>query len=218
MTPRTVAAHAWRALASLVVLGGAACVPSDDGRAGTRGGDSVAGASAAVGSAGTPARYELGRPADASQVAALDTDVDTTGAGLPAGRGTPAEGAAVYAQKCAACHGGRGEGIATNPKLVQPASPSDSALFDRDPSAPKTVGNYWPFATALYDYVYHAMPYDAPGSLTADETYAVVAFLLAENGIIAKTAVVDAKALPAVQMPARGRFVLDDRRGGREFR
>jgi S-disulfanyl-L-cysteine oxidoreductase SoxD len=203
-------------IAALVV---AACQAGEGSppteRAGSAGGRPPA---AGAKRAGPAMRYGLGRPADARRLAALDTDVDTTGAGLPAGRGTHAEGAAIYAQKCAACHGARGEGIPPNPRLVQPVARSDPFPFDRDPNAPKTVGNYWPFATTLYDYVYHTMPYTAPGSLTADETYAVVAFMLAENGVIEKTAVMDAKALPAVRMPARGRFVLDDRRGGPEFR
>ena len=85
--------------------------------------------------------------------------------------------------------------------------------FDRDPSIPKTVGNYWPYATTLYDYVHHAMPYDAPGSLTPDETYAVVAWILAENGVVPRTAVIDARTLLLVRMPARRHFVPDDRSG-----
>ena len=203
----------------VAALAVSACGAGDGGQATARAG--VPGARPPVPAGtqtGAAARYGLGRPVDPRRLAALDTDVDTTGAGLPAGRGTHAEGAAVFAQKCAACHGARGQGVPPSPRLVQPASRSDPFPFDRDPNAPKTVGNYWPFATTLYDYVYHTMPYTAPGSLTADETYALVAFLLAENGVIAKTAVMDATALPAVRMPARGRFVLDDRRGGPEFR
>lgn len=163
-------------------------------------------------------RYGLGHPADARRVAALDTDVDTTGAGLPPGRGAYTEGAAVYARKCAACHGARGEGVGRYPKLVQPARRFDRSPFGADPGVPKTVGNYWPYATTLYDYVHHAMPPTAPGSLTASETYALVAYLLAENGVVGRSAVMDATTLPAVRMPARGRFVLDDRRGGPEVR
>ena len=82
----------------------------------------------------------------------------------------------------------------------------------------KTVGNYWPYATTLYDYINRAMPFDAPGSLPPADLYSVVAFLLAENGIVERSAVIDARTLPAVRMPARDRFVPDDRRGGPAFR
>ena len=169
-----------------------------------------------------PARYGVGRVATAQEVAAWDVDVDTSGHGLPAGRGTAAEGAAVYAAQCASCHGANGEGQGTYPKLVQPAAldsaTRDSFPFDRDFKIPKTVGNYWPYATTLYDYVHRAMPYAAPGSLSPDETYAVVAYLLAANHVIADTAVMDARTLPRVAMPARRHFVPDDRKGGSEFR
>jgi cytochrome c len=77
-----------------------------------------------------------------------------------------------------------------------------------------TVGNYWPFATTLYDYIVRAMPLDRPGSLTADETYAVIAWILARNDVIPEDAVIDAGTLPGVSMPARDRFVPDDRTGG----
>jgi cytochrome c len=167
---------------------------------------------------GRPTRFGVGRPATAQQVAALDRDVDTTGHGLPEGRGTVDEGAAVYAAKCASCHGARGEGQATYPKLVSPpptgATALDSFPFVRDHKIPKTVGNYWPYATTLYDYLRHAMPYDRPGTLTPNETYALVAWLLAENAVVPRTAVMDARTLPAVRLPARARFVPDDRRGG----
>ena len=169
-----------------------------------------------------PARYGMGRPATAQEVAAWDVDVDTAGHGLPAGRGTATEGAAVYAAQCASCHGAAGEGQGAFPKLVQPAAldsaSRDSFPFDRDFKIPKTVGNYWPYATTLYDYVHRAMPYAAPGSLSPDETYAVVAYLLAANHVIADTAVMDARTLPRVVMPARRHFVPDDRTGGAAFR
>jgi len=162
-------------------------------------------------------RYGVGRAATAQEVAAWDIDVDTTGHGLPAGRGTAAEGAQVYAAKCASCHGAKGEGQGAFPKLVQPAAldpvTRDSFPFDRDFKIAKTVGNYWPYATTLYDYVRHAMPYAQPGSLTPDETYAVVAYLLAENHVIPGDAVMDARSLPRVVMPARRHFVPDDRKG-----
>lgn len=169
-----------------------------------------------------PPRYDVGHAATPQQIAAIDLDVSPDGHGLPAGQGTYDEGAQVYASRCAQCHGAKGEGQAANPKLVSPPTldsvTRDSFPFDRDFAIPKTVGNYWPYATTLYDYVKHAMPYDHPGSLTPNEVYSVVAYILAENQVVPKTAVMDARTLPAVKMPARARFVPDDRTGGATFR
>ena len=154
----------------------------------------------------------LGRPATAAQIAALDLDVNPAGVGLPAGGATALSGAPVYAAKCARCHGEKGEGVAPSPALVG-RIPGDSFPFGADPKLVKTVGNYWPYATTLYDYVRRSMPIDAPGSLTPDEIYGVVAVVLAENRIIEPTMMVDATTLPKIRMPARDRFVPDDRRG-----
>jgi cytochrome c len=90
--------------------------------------------------------------------------------------------------------------------------------FDDDFKKAHTIGNYWPYATTLYDYINRAMPLTAPGSLTPPEIYAVVAYLLAANGVIAEDAVMNAMTLPQVKMPARDRFVADDRAGGATFR
>ncbi|GAB1343680.1 c-type cytochrome [Gemmatimonas sp.] len=162
--------------------------------------------------------YGLGRTPRPERLAAIDIDVDTTGHGLPAGSGTATQGAAVFAAQCASCHGARAEGVAPVPPLVgrTPAVGYDFANADR---APRTIGNYWPYATTVFDYVRRAMPLNTPGTLTANETYAVVAWLLHQNDIIAADAVLDATTLPAIRMPARGIFVPDDRqRGGPTFR
>ena len=79
----------------------------------------------------------------------------------------------------------------------------------------KTVGNYWPYATTLYDYTYRAMPFMQPGTLTPDETYALVAHILALNKIVPEDAVMDRTTLPKVVMPSRDRFVVDNRKGGK---
>jgi S-disulfanyl-L-cysteine oxidoreductase SoxD len=165
-----------------------------------------------------PASYALGHPIDSVALAKLDIDVDPSGASLPAGSGNATKGLGVYAAKCAMCHGAKGEGMPAVPG--QPASPKlvgreprEGFPFGRDPKLVKTVGNYWPYATTVYDYVHRAMPITAPGTLTPDETYAVVAWLLAENEIIPRDAEMNAKTLPAVKMPAAGRFVVDDRSG-----
>ncbi|HET9452933.1 MAG TPA: cytochrome c [Gemmatimonadaceae bacterium] len=165
----------------------------------------------------TPARFPgIGRAATDAEVRAWDIDANPAGVGLPAGRGSWATGAKVYAAQCAVCHGARAEGMGTYPRLVG-AEPKDFG-FGKDPKLVKTVGNYWPHATTLYDYINRAMPFNTPGSLRPDEVYGVVAWLLAENGVIARDAVMDARTLPAVRMPARDRFIRDDRTGGAKFR
>ena len=165
---------------------------------------------------GLPARFGVGRPASAAEVRAWDIDVNPAGVGLPPGRGTHARGAEVYRAQCAVCHGAAGEGIAPNPPLIA-TTPSDFS-FARDPKLSKTVGNYWPYATTLFDYINRAMPFAAPGTLPPDDVYAVVAFLLAENGVITRAEVMDRRTLPQVRMPMRDRFVPDDRAGGAVFR
>jgi len=160
--------------------------------------------------------YGLGRAPAPAELAAMDRDVDPLGRGLPAGRGTAAEGAVVYAAKCAGCHGSKGEGMAPNPALVG-RTPDAGHNFALERGS-RTIGNYWPYATTVFDYVRRAMPLAAPGSLTDEETYAVVAWLLAENRIIALTDTMTAATLPAVRMPARPYFVPDNRTGGPAFR
>ena len=163
-----------------------------------------------------PARLGLGRAATAEEISAWNIDVMPDGTGLPPGSGTAAQGVAIYARKCAACHGRTGtEGPFD--RLVG-REPRSGFPFGRDPRFVKTLGNYWPYATTLYDYVNRAMPLDAPGSLTPDEVYGLVAFLLWRNEIVTDTAVMNAQALPRVVMPAHDRFVIDNRRGGPEVR
>ncbi len=171
-----------------------------------------------------PKRYGIGTRATAEQVAALDIDVRPDGTGLPAGRGTAEAGAAIYTQKCAACHGANGEGgtadvlVGAEPKDTAPFGPAYEQWRNGRPDVPFTIGNYWEYATTLFDYVRRAMPASAPGSLTADETYALTAWLLARNGVIADDAVMNAETLPRVRMPARSRFVPDNRKGGAEVK
>jgi cytochrome c len=145
----------------------------------------------------------------------VDIDVGTDGEGLPAGKGSAANGAELYKAKCSMCHGPKGEGMGNvYPALIGPSPAGGFEAFARDPGLPRTVGNYWSHATTLYDYVRRAMPLTAPGSLTNDEVYALAAYLLAENEVIPRDATLDSTSLMAVKMPARDRFVPDDRRGG----
>mgnify|MGYP003577710343 CR=1 FL=1 len=90
--------------------------------------------------------------------------------------------------------------------------------FSKDPTVPRTIGNYWPHATTVFDYIRRAMPPNAPGSLNDNEVYALVAHLLAWNGLVAKDATIDAQSLPKVRMPARDHFVPDARGAGRRPR
>ena len=161
----------------------------------------------------TPAGgYAIGRAPTPAELTAWSTAVGPDGATLPPGRGTVVEGAALYRAQCAACHGQRGEGIApVYPALIGRDSATDAFRFAEDPALIKTVGNYWPYATTLFDYIKRAMPLLAPGSLTDDQVYALTAYLLAANQIVPDTATLDAAAVRAVRMPARDRFIPDDR-------
>lgn len=168
---------------------------------------------------GTQRRYALGKPATAERVAAVDLDVGPDGTGLPAGRGTVAQGATIWAAKCASCHGAKGEGMPpAYPPLVGRDSAMENFAFAKDWKAPRTIGNYWPYATTLFDYVRRAMPHTTPGSLSNDEVYALTAWLLSSNGVLAQDATLDAASLVAVKMPSATRFVPDNRRGGRELK
>lgn len=160
-----------------------------------------------------PPRYGLGRPATPEQIRRLDIDVGPDGTGLPEGRGSVAEGAAIYAARCASCHGKSGEGAAFDRLVATDAG--DNFAFGRDASLARAIGNYWPYATTLYDYTARSMPFAQPGSLTPNEVYGLVAYLLAENRIVARDAVMDRATLPKVMMPARDRFVRDNRTGGK---
>ena len=141
----------------------------------------------------------LGVQATPEQVAGWDDSIGPDGAGLPPGSGTAAAGKTVYEAKCLACHGVDGAGQ-PNDRLVG----GQGTLREAAPI--RTVGSYWPYATTVFDYIRRAMPYVTPHSLTADETYAVTAYLLALNNVIAQDAVMDASTLPKVVMPNRASF------------
>lgn len=170
------------------------------------------GSRATVGPANS-APLGIGRAASAEEIRAIDIDVMPDGRGLPPGRGTVAEGATIYAAKCASCHGKNGEGASFD-RLVATDS-GKNFDFAMNAKLPRAVGNYWPYATTLYDYTYRAMPFLQPGTLTPNETYSLVAYILALNKIVPDDAVMDATTLPAVKMPARDRFVIDNRKGGK---
>ena len=143
--------------------------------------------------------YGLGRTASQQEIEAWNIDVDMEGKGLPPGKGTAAEGAKIFAQKCAVCHGPNGEGAIA--KRLQGGK--GSLTTDRPI---KTIGSFWPYATTLWDFINRAMPASQPGSLNANEVYALSAFLLYRNEIIGENEVIDASSLPKVQMPNRRGF------------
>ncbi len=151
-------------------------------------------------------RYGLGVPLREEEVQAYDLRpvVLPDGRGLPPGQGTVEEGGRIYAEKCASCHGASGEGYPFN-RLVSEPFPITP---DTEP-VEYAIGNYWPYATTLFDYIRRAMPFGAPGTLTADEVYALVAWLLYQNGIIEADEVMNAETLPRVRMPARELLDLD---------
>ena len=148
--------------------------------------------------------YGLGRPTTDLDIQYWNIDVAPTGEGLPPGRGTAKQGAAIYATKCASCHGPTGQEGPMD-RLVGGAG----TLRSQKPV--KTIGSYWPYATTLYDYVSRAMPFPAPQSLSSDEVYSVVAWLLYQNGIIAEDTILDAHSLPGIRMPNHNGFVADPR-------
>ena len=144
----------------------------------------------------------LGKPISAEDLAAWDISVGPDGAGLPPGSGTVKQGEAVFAAKCQACHGEKGAGT-PNDRLV---GGQGSLPGDKPPV--KTVGSYWPYATTLFDYIRRAMPFNESKSLTSDEAYGVVAYLLNLNGVIPESETVNAQSLPKVTMPNREGFVV----------
>jgi cytochrome c len=150
--------------------------------------------------------FGFGEPATEETVAGWNIDIAPDGTGLPEGSGTVEQGRELFAKLGAACHGMNGEGTDAAPALVG----GQGSLATDSPK--KTVGSYWPYATTLYDYIHRAMPATAPQSLTPDEVYAIVAFLLNANGIIADDAVMDQDSLPQVVMPNQKGFTSPDPR------
>ncbi len=149
-------------------------------------------------------RLGIGHTATPAQVSSWDIDVAPDGRNLPAGKGTFARGAELYATRCAACHGATGEG-----GLGDKLAGGMGTLATATPV--KTIGSYWPYATTLFDYVRRAMPLDAPQSLSNDDVYAVTGYLLYLNGLAAEGTAFDAQRLMRVKMPNRDGFVDDPR-------
>jgi S-disulfanyl-L-cysteine oxidoreductase SoxD len=153
------------------------------------------------GGAATAQSPGLGQPIAEADIKAWDIAVLPDGTGLPPGSGTPAQGAPIYAQKCAMCHGENGVNAARGYlPMVGPHK------FDRI-DTPKTVP-YYGHATTLFDVIRRAMPYQMPRTLTADEVYALCAYILALNKIIGENDVMNAQTLPKVKMPNADNFII----------
>jgi cytochrome c len=137
----------------------------------------------------------LGKPVSEADLTLWDISIGPDGKGLPPGSGTPAQGAAIFAQKCEACHGKDGQG-GTNALLINPPGKSE-----------RDMALYVPYATTIFDFTRRAMPWPQPKSLSNDEVYALTAFILAGNKIIGENDVMNADTLPKVHMPNRDGFV-----------
>ena len=164
---------------------------------------SVVVAALALGSsAGFAEGPNLGKPIDPAEIAAWDISILPDGTGLPPGSGTPAQGAPIYAAKCFVCHGEKGKG-GIYAELV--GSPP---LIGGDRDTVKTIANFWPYATTLFDFIRRTMPRQQPRTLTNDEVYALTAYILALNKLIGENDVINAETLPNVRMPNRDGFIV----------
>lgn len=204
-----------RVVRTLAIVLGAGVVASTGCDAPASAGDEVVNAGVAIlatrpSSEAVPDRFGVGRAAHEAEVAAWDIDIMPDGAGLPDGEGSVGEGAAIYSSSCVQCHGEDMQGTPIGDRLVPPADIPGFPDGEVTTTA-RSIGNYWPYATTVFDYVRRAMPFDRPGSLTDGEVYAVTGYLLWRNGIVQEDAVMNAATLSAVEMPARDRFVVDDR-------
>jgi S-disulfanyl-L-cysteine oxidoreductase SoxD len=158
------------------------------------------GGSVALGAMAFAESPRLGKPITQADLAEWDINVLPDGSNLPPGSGKVADGAKIFAQKCVACHGEKGEGgIAA--RLI--GGPPKATL-----DGGKTIANYWPYATTVFDYIRRAMPFTQPRSLTDQEVYALTAYLLAANKLIGESDEMNATTLPKVVMPNRGNFVI----------
>lgn len=147
----------------------------------------------------------IGRPATKDEIKGWDIDVRPDGHGLPDGKGSVKDGEALYQDRCAACHGEFGEGKDRWPALIG----GSGKLTDDDPK--KGVGNYWPYATTLFDYIKRAMPFGNAQSLTDDEVYAITAYVLHLNDVLKQDAALDRDSLPKIRLPNAANFVPDPR-------
>ena len=141
-----------------------------------------------------------GKSITEAEIAAWDLSILGDGTGLPAGSGTSAEGAVIYAQKCVACHGENGKG--GNNGAVVGGPPLDRI------EATKTIANFWGYPTTVFDFIRRAMPWQQPRTLTNNEVYALAAYIFAQNKLIGEKDAMNAQTLPKVKMPNRDNFII----------
>ncbi|SIN75968.1 c-type cytochrome [Vannielia litorea] len=151
------------------------------------------------------AKYGLGRPATEDEIAAWDVKVMPDGRGLPPGSGSVEDGEVLFSDNCAVCHGEFAEGSGNWPKLAG----GDGTLADQDPL--KTVGSYWPYLSTAWDYVHRSMPFGAAQTLSADDTYAITAYILYSNFLVDEDFVLSNENFLEVEMPNADGFIVDDR-------
>ena len=151
-------------------------------------------------------KYNIGKLATKIEIAGWDIDVRPDGVGAPKGSGNAIDGEEIYVNRCASCHGDFGEGVDRWPALVG----GDGTLASHDPE--KTTGSYWPYASTIFDYVYRSMPFGEAQTLTHDETYKLVAYLLNMNEIIDEDYVLSEKNIGKIKMPNASGFSLPDPR------
>jgi hypothetical protein len=162
--------------------------------------------------------YGLGKTPTTDEIRAWDIAISPDGKELPQGSGSAKEGAPIYAQKCAACHGANGyEGRA--PQLIKmdastPAPANLPACLSPCIRGANVMGLHSPYATTIWDYINRGMPFGKEGSLKPDEVYALTAFLLYKNGVIPEDQVLDAQSLPQIKMPNRDGYVLPEWKHG----
>lgn len=142
----------------------------------------------------------LGTPISEDQLTEFDLVAEPNGNGFPSGSGTARQGKAVYDANCAACHAANGEGISGNTVIVGGDMNSEGPPL-------RTVGSYWPYASTVFDFVRRAMPADNPKSLSDEEVYQVVAYVLYLNGIVGEDQVLNAETLPDIEMPNADGFI-----------
>jgi S-disulfanyl-L-cysteine oxidoreductase SoxD len=153
----------------------------------------------------TPRNYGIGHIATADQIAGWDIDIRPDGQGAPPGRGSVKNGEKIYMDKCAACHGEFGESAGRWPQLAQ----GKGTLASHDPV--KTVGSYFPYLSSVFDYIRRSMPFGDAQSLSNDELYAVVAYVLSLNDIVDDKFVLSKESWAQVKMPNQSGFYDDDR-------
>ena len=195
-----------KSLSALMLQAGVALVPAGSSMAQTTALQNAPAPQVQHGqSAAASRRLGIGREAKPEEIAGWDIDIRPDGEGLPVGKGTVKDGEALYTQRCAGCHGDFGEGVGRWPVL------SGGAGMLTGDRPVKTIGSYWPYASTILDYVRRAQPFGDAQSLSNDELYAVVAYLLFLNDIVDENFVLTKETFRKIRMPNEGGFYDDDR-------